>query len=285
MIVIVMVLLLQAHTATVGDTVWVTRRVTAPAGQTVRPADWQLTGDVELLGRPRVIAANGATEISYPLVAWTPGPHTVSIPGPLLLAPNGAIDSLPAHDTTFTVASVLPRGAADSSLRPQPQAGLIHRRTVTLLPLLVLLGLAALLLAPLHWWWQRRGRATAVPADLPVPGPPLTRWADAGESRIVLAAAAARIRHAVAAAVPAAHEGLDTASLIATLERAALGRSDVAWPVAAVRELLQALDHARFSSATPRDVLELHTAATALAEQVTSAAAPPTMSAQPAAAG
>ncbi len=280
MIATFMVLLLQAHTATVGDTVWVTRRVSAPAGQTVRPADWQLTGDVELLGRPRVIAANGATEISYPLVAWTPGPHTVSIPGPLLLAPNGGIDSLPAHDTTFTVASVLPRGAADSSLRPQPQAGLIHRRTITLLPLLALLGIAALLLAPLHWWWQRRGRATAVPADLSFPAPPLTRWAEAGESRIVLAAAAARIRHAVAAAVPAAHEGLDAPLLIATLER-----SDVAWPVAAVRELLQALDHARFSSATPRDVLELHAAATALAEQVRGAAAPPTMSAQPAATG
>ncbi|MEO8226214.1 MAG: hypothetical protein ABI637_02235 [Gemmatimonadota bacterium] len=274
-------LLLQAqtaHTATVGDTVWVTRRVSAPAGQTVRPADWQLTGDVELLGRPRVIAANGATDISYPLVAWTPGPHTVSIPGPLLLAPNGGIDSLPAHDTTFTVASVLPRGAADSSLRPQPQAGLIHRRTITLLPLLALLSIAALLLAPLHWWWQRRGRATAVPADLSISAPPLTRWAEAGESRIVLAAAAARIRHAVAAAVPAAHEGLDAPSLIATLER-----SEVAWPVAAVRELLQALDHARFSRATPRDVLELHAAATALAEQVRGAAAPPTMSAQPAA--
>ncbi|MBA2627638.1 MAG: hypothetical protein H0U85_06470, partial [Gemmatimonadales bacterium] len=132
---VVLLLLAQVRTPTVGDTVWVTRRVSLPARHTVRAANWELTGDVELLGRARVVVRDGSADVSYPLVAWTAGSHTVSVPGPVLLAPDGTVDSLAAESTTITVASVLPRGVPDTALAPQPQAGLVHRETVTWMPL------------------------------------------------------------------------------------------------------------------------------------------------------
>jgi hypothetical protein len=262
MLVLAVALLLQARAPTVGDTIWVVRRVVASSAHAVRPADWQLTGDVELLGKPRVREADGVTEVAYPLVVWVAGTHTVSVPGPLLLAADGSVDSLPPTDTTLTVASVLPRNAADSSLHPQPQAGLVHRRTVEFLPLGILLAAALVLLAPLHWWWRRRGRPTAVAIDRRVAVPPLARWAAAGESRTVLAAAAATLRAAIAAVEPDAHEGLDTAALLGRLTTApGMPRDEIA-------EVLESLDRARFAGAAPSDVLVLHERATALARSL-----------------
>ena len=76
--------------------------------------------------------------------------------------------------------------------------------------------LALALLAPVHWWWRRRGR--------PHPRrrsrrpdcrePPLDRWADAGESRAVASVATARLRAQIATRMPAAHAGLDTEDVL-----------------------------------------------------------------------
>ncbi len=232
-------LLVQARQPTVGDTIWALRRVTVPAGRSVRAAPWELTGDVELLGRPRIVTSGTTAEVGYPLVAWTPGRHTVSVPGPLVLSADGSVDSLPAADTTFIVSSVLPTSAADTSLRPQPQAGIVHRRTVTWGPAIALAGLALILLAPLHWWWRRRGRPAPPPDVVAVPPLPLARWAEAGESRTVLGAVAARLR-------------------------AASARSAGGVQPAEVEHTLRALDDARFAGASPADVAELTARATAL---------------------
>ncbi|MGE5092177.1 MAG: hypothetical protein ACM3OH_08400 [Bacillota bacterium] len=262
MIPLLALLLFQGRPPTVGDTIWVTRRVAVPAGHAVRAGTWELTGDVELLGRPRVTTAGGVGQVAWPLVVWTPGSHTVSVPGPLVLAADGTVDSLPPADTTLNVASVLPRNAPVSALQPQPQAGIVHRRTVTWLPLLLLTGAALLLLAPLHWWWRRRGPRALPPESPAVATPPLVRWAEAGETRTVLAAAAARLRGAVAAKLGEAGDGLSTPALVARLAV----RPEL--PAGEIAGILQALDDARFAGTTPTHAAELYERASSLAVAV-----------------
>ncbi len=269
MITLLLALLVQARPPTVGDTLWVTRQVTVPRGQTVRPAGWELSGDVELLGRPRVTTVNGVVEVAYPVVVWTAGSHTVHVPGPLLLAADGGVDSLPAADTTLVVASVLPANAPDSALHPQPVAGLVHRRVVAWLPVAILLAAAFILLVPLHWWWRRRGQPAATAARRPVVEPPLARWAEAGESRTVLAVAAARLRRAIAARLPAAHPGLDTPAVVNQL-----GAAPADWPVADIADTLAALDAARFGGEPPDGALALFARAMELAGRVSAAETP-----------
>jgi hypothetical protein len=230
---------------TVGDTVWVARTVAVPPGATLRPGDWDPTDSIERLGAPRVTVRGDSVDVAYPVVFWHPGELTVQVPGPLLLRSGGRIDSLPPQPVSLRIGSVLPAAPIDSAIAPQPRADFVPRTSTTLGPLLILLGVVALLLAPLHWWWRRRGRPHPRPA-LPMPGllePPLERWADAGESRAVAAVAASRLRRLIAERAPAAHAGLDTEDLL----RAVAGRFD--WPLAELGDLLRSLDEARFGRA------------------------------------
>lgn len=245
----------QAALPTVGDTIWVTRTVELPAGRSLRAAEWEVSDTVELLGPPRVSLRGGSAEVSYPIAIWRAGFHTVQVPGPLLLSPDGAVDSLRPEVVTLRVASVLPRPATDTSLRPQPRADFVPRPATTPIPLLLFLILAFALLVPLHLWWRRRGRpgqrVTAAHLGAPV-RPPLERWADAGESRAVAAAAAARLRAALAARLPAAPPSLDTDEVLAVI---VTQRPD--WPGAELGEVLRALDEARFGSGTLPDAMGL----------------------------
>jgi hypothetical protein len=243
---------LQRQAATVGDTIWVTRTVELPPGRTLRAAEWEATDPVELLGPARVTLREGAAEVAYPVSVWRTGFHTVEVPGPLLLAADGGVDSLGSRTVTLEIASVLPRAATDTSLRPQPRAEFVPQPVTTPVPVVILVLLAIALLAPLHWWWRRRGRPRPRPTLPTAPAdPPLERWADAGESRAVAAAASARLRGVIAAGMPPAHTGLDTAELL----RAVAGRAD--WPLAELGDLLQALDEARFGHTAFPDALGL----------------------------
>jgi hypothetical protein len=151
------------------------------------------------------------------------------------------------------VTSVLPAVPPDTGLRPQPRAEFVQRGATTPVPLLVLWAVAGLLLAPLHWWWRRRGKPRSVPG---APGgqvrPPVDRWADAGESRAVAGAATGRLRALLAAMVPAAHTGLDTEAALAEVRGA---RPD--WPMDELGDLLRSLDQARFGNASTPDALGL----------------------------
>jgi hypothetical protein len=140
----------------------------------------------------------------------------------------------------------------------------VSRREVSLLPPILLGGLALLVLIPLHLWWNRRGPAMG-PATPPssVSDPPLARWADDGEYRAVANLAAARLRWAIAQRVPSAHPALDTDRLLAEL--AAL-RPD--WPLEELSELLRALDDARFGSSESSQALELAESALELRDRV-----------------
>lgn len=245
----------QAAAPTVGDTIWLSRTVRVPAGATLRAGDWEAADPVEVLGPATITMRGGSAEVSYPVAIWRAGEHRLEVPGPLLLATDGTVDSLGGETMTLRVGSVLPRAATDTSLRPQPRAEFISRPTTTPIPLLVLLLLAMLLIVPLHWWWRRRGRP-AVRPPAPDPGahakPPLDRWADAGEARAVAGAATSRLRATLATRVPGAAPALDTEAVLAMLSA-----ERPSWPLDELAEVLRALDQARFGAGTVPDAVEL----------------------------
>jgi hypothetical protein len=254
-------LMLQSGASTVGDTIWVARTVAVPAGRTLRAGDWRPEDPVELLGPPRIVERGDSTGILYPVVVWRAGTHIVEIPGPLLLGAGGGVDSLPPLRVTLQIASVLPPVPPDSTLAPQPRAGVVPRGVRSFLPLVLALALAVLLLAPLHWWWRRRGPALKSAPATPTMkvSPPLGKWVDAGEPRAVVASVTAGLRAAIALRTPSAHRALDTAELLEVL---AYERAD--WPVDEISRILRSLDEARFGVGSQFDVLALAHAASAL---------------------
>jgi len=248
-------LLLQGTAPSVGDTVWLSRTVRVPTGYTVRAEEWEPSDPVELLGRGRVVLAGDSAEISYPVVLWRPGQHTIDLPGPLLLGPGGTVDSLAAKRVSVEVRSVLPPVPPDSALAPQPRASLVSRRVVSLAPIALLWLASLVLLLPVHLWWRRRGKPVRAappevrPAALELP---LARWADAGEYRAVANVAAARLRVAVEQRVASAHLGLDTERVLAEIAAAR-----PAWPLQELSELLRGLDDVRFGLVPSSEALRL----------------------------
>jgi hypothetical protein len=253
----------QVSSPTVGDTIWLSRRVALPPGHVVRASEWDPADPVELLGRPRVVVTGDSAEIAYPVVIWQPGLQNIELPGPLLLGPGGSVDSLSGERVRLDVRSVLPATNPDSLL-PQPRASLVNRSEVTPLPLVILWGLALAVLIPLQLWWRRRGKPVPSATPLPdLPDPPLARWADAGEYRAVASVAAARLRSTVAERVASAHPGLDTERLLAEL---AAARPH--WPLEELGVLLVALDNARFGLTTSSEALELSRSTLALRDRL-----------------
>lgn len=243
---IALLLALQAQLPpTVGDTVWVSRTVALPEGAVARPREWSLTGDVEVLGVGSVIPHGGAVEIRYPITLWTPGRHTVTIPGPLLLLPGGGVDSVGPDSVTVTARSVLPDSASDTSLTPRSAAALVVRAVTDPRPLLLWVGSGILLAAGILVLARPRRR----PPEEPGPAPPtadlpLRGWARAGEGRAACEVGALRLRQAIQRSCEPAHAGLDTAALLRVLE--AMRPS---WPLAEIRRVLGALDSVRFGAA------------------------------------
>jgi hypothetical protein len=247
--------------ATVGDTLWVRRAVAVPAGREVRAPEWQPSGEVEVLGRPRIVRRGDSVEIAWPVALWAPGQHTVEVPGPVLLAADGRVDSLPPQPVTLVAASVLPPVPPDSGLRPQPGVPTVPLQQRSLGPLLLLLGATGLVLWPVHRLWRRRGHPVGVPdaAVAPAPELPVERWAEWGETRAVIGAAVERLRAGVAQRVPEAHEGLDIDRLVATL-----AEHRPTWPLDEIGALLRALEGTRFAPSEPEDAAALYRRAEAL---------------------
>lgn len=263
-----LVLLLQAgawtagpNGATVGDTIWVERTVPAPPGWRVRADTLEASAQVEPLAGPALLRAAGGWRVRYPVVAWAPGAHTLTLPPVWRLGPDGSADSVAGEPVTVEVARVIP----DSLAAPEPKPALapIRRDRRTPVPALaaVLLGAAALAAGVC---WRRRPREVGVAPHVPVePEVPDARWLVAGEPRAVAARAAARLRAALARAVPGAHEALSTSECLAAVERLQ--------PEAPLRELgevLTALDRVAFASAHGTEVAELAARARALAAEL-----------------
>lgn len=241
---IALLVALQAvpQASTVGDTVWVSRTVALPQGAVARPRDWILTGDVEVLGPGIVVPGSTTVEIRYPVAVWAPGPHVVDIPGPLILRPGGAVDSMASEPVTVSIRSVLPDSGRDTSIAPQPAASLVIAPELDPHPLMLWAGLGligGLLL--LYFTRQRPREAPAAdPASVPPPLP-LSQWAKAGEGRAACEVGALRLRAAMHRRFEPAHPGLETGAVLRLIEGS---RSH--WPVAEIRRVLGALDAVRF---------------------------------------
>ncbi len=246
---------------TVGDTIWLERGVTLPPGWRLRPSKLELTGDVESLGDAALLRATDGWIVRYPIVAWSPGSHTLALPPLWRLAPDGHADSIPGGGAVVDVQAVIP----DTLRHPEPQPALAPIRSARRQPLapLAAVGLALGVLAAGVGWRRRR------PRDLPTAGPappdpevPPERWLAAGEPKAVAVRATYRVRAAIARALPEVPVSLSAAECVAVLARV---RPDA--PVRELADLLDQLDRVAFASAHGADVLVLARRAEALARE------------------
>jgi len=246
---------------TVGDTVWLARLVVVPAGWRVRADRLEGATSVEPLGDPLVERAAGGWRVRYPVVAWTPGIQSVTLPSIRLVGPGGRTDSLPKAAAQIDVASVLP---ATGVVVPRPALAPLREGRRRPGPPVVAAALALAVLAA-GWRWRRRPPRRIPDGPPPrIDGPvPDRRWLEAGEPRAVAARARAALRAAIARAVPGAHAALSTAECLAAVERAQLRLSP-----AALAEVLRALDDAEFASVTGTDVTALAARARTLAGEL-----------------
>src|SRR5256886_1352153 len=151
---------------TVGDTIWLERTITVPAGWRVRAGKLELAADVEPLGDPAVLRSPTGWVVRYPVVAWSPGPHRLELPPIWRLGPDGRADSTTGGAATLSVASVLP----DTLRRPEPKGliGPLRLERRNPLPPLVAAVLAAGVVVAGIAWRRRSPREVAAPPPVPL---------------------------------------------------------------------------------------------------------------------
>jgi hypothetical protein len=260
--------LLQAPSPTVGDTIWLERTVEVPPGAEIRAAHWEPDGDIGLLGRPVIRRVGSLVTIAYPAVAWTAGTHTVVVPGPVLIRRDGVTDSLPPEPRSIQVASVLPAGQPPDRIAVQPEVGVVNERVTSPWPVLLSLLIAGVLFTPLVWWWRRRGPSLGPPRSTPAAASvPTGEWAEAGESRAVAAALARGLRATLTASVRGLPPGLVTSRLIRVVKE-----QRPSWPSEEIAKVLQALDAAQYAESPVMEVSALAERAGAIQRRLEGAA-------------
>lgn len=247
---------------TVGDTVWLAREVTLPAGWRVRPGKLDEGDAIGSLGDAAVLRTPGGWLIRYPVVAWTTGAHTIALPPVWRLAPDGRADSLAGGAARFDVRSVIP----DSVTQPQPRGAIAPLRPNRRRPGVLLLAIAAsaALLAGAIAWRRRPGRPPVAPPQVPLEREvPDTRWLAAGEPKAVAARAARHLRMAIARAHPDAFVALSTTECLAALKHTI---PDI--PLRQLTEVLTQLERVAFASAQGAEAAVLAERARALAREL-----------------
>jgi len=176
-----------ASAPTVGDTVWIERAVNVPAGISVRPRPIASSELLDPLAAPHVVLRENDQVIRYPVVFWRAGSHSVDIPGPILVRPDGWSDTLRSAVARVEVASLLPDQPRDS-IPPRPAEAAVTLADRSVIPVAVLLLLGALVLLPVYLWWWRRGPAPEPAAGVAARPTPetLDGWLQAGEIRAAL---------------------------------------------------------------------------------------------------
>jgi len=97
----------QEPIPTVGDTLWLETRVPLAPRQILRPQAWDLGEIGQVLGPPVVELTADSAVVRYPVAFWFPGRHPVTIPGPIVVNPEGRSDTLSGRRLAVEVASVL----------------------------------------------------------------------------------------------------------------------------------------------------------------------------------
>jgi hypothetical protein len=253
--------------ATVGDTVWVSRRVGADPAARPRVVPIAGTDVLEPLGAPRFDFAEGRLVVRYPVALFEPGDHAVSMPDIELRYPDGRTVIIPGDTARLVIRSVLPPSDTLPAARPSlAPLGRVARRV---LPLTTFVGAV---LAALGVWGvvRRRRRPRPVWATRRGSGaePPLAQWVAAGEPRAVAAVLARQVRERLAELVPAAGAQLPTAECLAVLER-----ERPSWPHREIAELLRTMERARFAPVVPEDVVTLGAECEALLDGLAAAPA------------
>jgi len=236
---------------TVGDTVEITRRVTAESGVMPQAASLQADAIVQPLDVPVIAYSEGTVVVRYEVALFEPGVHGVAMPDIELIYPDGGLVTVPGDTAWITVRSVLPQG--DSSPAPRPSLGPIARSRAELgfviLPLLTVLAVTVL-------WGIRRRRPKERPTWRPGSGKrveaPVVQWARAGELRAVVSAVTDRLRESIERALPLARRQLSTEECLKII-----AQQQPNWPMREIDGVLRALDQARFSPAVPSDIVQL----------------------------
>jgi hypothetical protein len=249
-------------TPTVGDTVWLEREIAVPVGWRIRVGKLDATEQAEPLAEPTVQRTRDGWLVRYPIVAWTPGTHALTLPPVWRLRPDGRADSVAGGVAHFFVGSVIP----DTVRGPQPRGALAPVRGArrSALPVATALLLAGAILA-VGLRWRRRAPRT-VPPPPPVPlerEVPDARWLAAGEPKAVAVRATYRLRVALARAIPDARLALSTSECLVTVERV---RPHA--PLRELRALLEQLDRVAFASAHGTDLAGLAHMARRLAQEI-----------------
>lgn len=183
---ILAILAAQPRPATVGDTVWVGTRVPLAPRQILRARPWDLGEIGQVLGPPEVEYEGDSATVRYPVTFWYPGVHAVSVPGPIVVNPEGRSDTLAARSVSIAIATVLPSGVPRDSVPPRDPAALLPQAERTILPLVVLwlvVGIVAAGAARIRARRRRDSGPAPVVTDRPAVAPVLLQWGRAGEIR------------------------------------------------------------------------------------------------------
>ncbi len=252
-------------TVTVGDTVRLVRQIPASPDVVPRVPQLQQTAAVEPLSDPVVGYTEGVVRVVFTVAFFEPGDHSVAMPVIELLDADGVVERVPGGTARVTVASVLP--TRDPLPDPKPSLGPLARNRLRPELLMAFIAASVALIVAVLILRQRRDARPEwrLPSYEPEE-PRLLTWIRAGEPRAVVAAAADGLRFRIAAVVPDAGSQLTTDECMHVLEQ-----QQPAWPLREIKELLRALDRARFAPAIPTDVIELAEHAKQLSGQLVKA--------------
>jgi hypothetical protein len=181
----------QAKAPTVGDTVWIETRVRVPPRMVLRPQPWDLGVEGQVLGPPDVVYDADSATVRYPISLWTAGEHQLTVPGPIVVSPEGKSDTLPNAARRILVETVLPANTPKSKLAPRDPAPRLAQTGASLLPLVVALVIGGLAIGGgAAILWRRESRRKVIPPPAPIARPDLVAeidaWAALGEVRSAL---------------------------------------------------------------------------------------------------
>ena len=150
--------------ATVGDTISLSRTLPAPPGAAVRAQPLSRTAIVEPLADPVIERDGRVITVRYAVALFAPGAQAIPMPSVELLYADGTSETILGDTAHVGVRSVLPAG--DSLPPPRPSLAPLGR-PIRRLQFAALLGAAVIALSGL--WVVARRRVAPRPATATAP--------------------------------------------------------------------------------------------------------------------